>query len=75
METPIIVALIAGWSAIIAGLIDVRSRMNGKLDEKFELVKVEVREIKTDMIDVKADVRELKQDVKCISRKVNEMSE
>lgn len=42
MDTPIVVALIGGWSTIIAGLVDVRRRTNNsgsvtkKINEKFD---------------------------------------
>lgn len=73
MNTPVIVALITDWTTTAAGLLDVRRRVNGHMDKKFESVKEEVREVKFEMIDVKADIRDMKQDIRCISDKVHEI--
>lgn len=72
MDTSVVVALIGGWTTIIAGLIDVRRRVNGQMDTKFEAVKEEVREVKFEMIDVKSDIRDMKSDIRCISNKIHE---
>lgn len=72
MDNPIVLAaVIGGWSTIVAGLLDVRSRVNGQLDKKLALVKDEIRDSKIEIIGIKSDIRELRNDVRCISDHVS----
>lgn len=65
MDTPVIVALIGGWAAIIGGLIDLRMRTNGTgpLAKKIDELKIDVSDIKLDVYGVKQDVRGIKNDL------------
>lgn len=63
MDTPVIVALIGGWSTIIVSIVDVRRRVNGPITAQFKELKEEFIDLKDDLRDVKADVRELKHKV------------
>lgn len=65
MDTPVIVALIGGWAAIIGGLIDLRQRTNGTgpLAKKLDELKGDVSDLKLDVYGVKQDVRGIKNDL------------